>query len=44
MLANYQEHIVEYYQFNQSVLSVFGIENENQLKAISDKLNKVFTN
>ena len=42
MLANYQEQIVEYYQFNQSVLSIFGIETENQLKSISDKLNKVF--
>lgn len=43
MIANYQDQIVEFYQFNQSVLSVFGIETEEQLKAISEKLLKVFS-
>ena len=43
MLANYQEQIVEFYQFNQSVLSVFSIETEDQLKLISNKLLRAFT-
>jgi HD-like signal output (HDOD) protein len=43
MLANYQDKIVEYYQFDLNILSVFGIEEEKQLKKISDKLLEAFT-
>jgi hypothetical protein len=43
MLANYQDKIVEYYQFDLNILSVFGIEEEKQLKKISDKLLEAFS-
>lgn len=43
MLANYQDKIVEYYQFDLNILSVFGIEEEKQLKKIADKLLEAFS-
>ena len=42
MLANYQAELVEFYQFDPSVLSTFNIETEEQLQNISSKLEKVF--
>lgn len=43
MIANYQDQTFEYYQFDQNVLAVFNIENENQLRKISTKLLDIFS-
>lgn len=43
MLANYQDQVVEFYQFDEDVLSLFHIETEEQLQKISEKLDKAFS-
>ena len=42
MIANYQEGIVEYYQFDQEILDLIHISNEEQLQPISEKLRQAF--
>jgi putative nucleotidyltransferase with HDIG domain len=42
MLAHYQSHEVDFYQFDTSILSLFHIESELQLEKISAKLASAF--
>ncbi len=42
MISHYQDGSIEFYQFDSSVLSSFGINTEEQLKQISNKLQKAF--
>lgn len=42
MIANYQAEIIEYYQFDQKVLDLIHIKNEEQLQQISEKLKLAF--
>jgi putative nucleotidyltransferase with HDIG domain len=42
MLAHYETHEVDYYQFDLDVLTMFGISSEKQLSIISNKLSTAF--
>ncbi|MBQ4378954.1 MAG: HDOD domain-containing protein [Treponema sp.] len=42
MLAHYETHEVDYYQFDLDVLKMFGIGSEKQLSVISAKLTEAF--
>ena len=42
MISHYQDGSIEFYQFDNAVLSSFGINTEEQLKQISEKLQKAF--
>ena len=42
MLAHFQTKEVDFYQFDQDVLAMFHIANEEQLQKISDRLEEAF--
>lgn len=42
MIAHYQDEIVEFYQFDATILKVFKIITEEQLQQISERLNLAF--
>ncbi len=42
MIANYQEDTIEYYQFDQNILDLIHVKNEEQLQQISTKLRLAF--
>lgn len=42
MIAHFETHEVDYYQFDLDVLKLFGISSESQLRKISDKLTAAF--
>lgn len=44
MIAHYQVHEVDYYQFDADVLAMFHITSESQLQKISERLELAFKN
>ncbi|WP_428770304.1 HDOD domain-containing protein [Treponema sp. HNW] len=42
MLAHYRDEEIEFYQFDPDILKEFKVENEEQLKKISERLEKAF--